>query len=142
MREIECLIAVAAADVDVLAKYGELLCQVAVKLRQVVEAGGGIDALVAPHLKGMGATAGNPQIQTVRLAGNCFADFHQFVDESRIAAVHAAVHLDHALGHLRFYRVPVRGLLKERKEIGGAANKVEIAAVEDLQLKLDPYGEP
>jgi hypothetical protein len=57
VHQVNRVVARAAADVDVLAENGELLREVTVKIGQMLEARGRINALLAPLLKRMGTAA-------------------------------------------------------------------------------------
>ena len=78
MQQEHGIVAMRAADVDVLAEHGELLGEVAVQIGQVLEARPVVDLALAPVLEGMGTAAGDQDVEPLCGAAQHTADLQQF----------------------------------------------------------------
>ena len=67
VQQPQRLVRAGASDMDMLAENGELLGQVAIELRKVVEARGIEDGLLSPVLKWVSAAPGEQDAEAVRL---------------------------------------------------------------------------
>ncbi len=137
MGEIHRFIAVGAADVDVLAEYGELLREVAVEAGEVVETLGVVDAAIVPFLEWVRAPARDAEIEPARRGRDGFAHRPKFGEQPRVARLYRRAHLDHAFGDFGLDVSRAAAFRQCAEKIGGAAREVVVARVDDLQLELD-----
>src|SRR5688572_11794854 len=137
MQKPQRLSSVFATDMHVLAKDGELLCQITVQTRDVPKARPIINLAVIPALKRMRATACNFDIEPIGAGDQCVAHRYQLRHQRGERTMHRRADFQHALGDFRLDLSGKRLLRYERNQVRRAARQITGAAIDQLQLELD-----
>ena len=141
MQQKQGFVRTGTAHVHMLPEHGELLGQVTVQPRQVLETRSGKNALLEPALERMGAAPGNLDVQPVAARHQCVANVLQLRQKRPVAGVDAGGDLDHALRHFRRDHARKRCTAQKLQQIIGAAGQVKIVGIDQLQLQLDAQRE-
>ena len=137
LHPLHGVVTIRAADMNMLAKHGELLGQITIQLGHQPVARLRIDALVGPLLERMGATAAQAQIQPVGMAQQHGANAGQLGQHGVHIMVNPRADLDHAFGDFWLDFASGRRLtVHQLHQVRRATGQVVITAVDDLQLQL------
>jgi len=141
MRQIQRIVAIRHANVDVLTKHREGLGQIAVFFMQMEEALARRNALFVPMLERMRATTGDIDIEMLGTAIQRRAQALQFFDQFIHAGMNAGIEFDHALRHFQLDLLLQITRRNPGQQVHGIAGQVVVAPVDQLQFQLDPHGE-
>src|SRR5688500_483635 len=130
MHEMERLIRTRAPDVDMLPKYGELLCKLAAQFRHVMEARCIEHRLRARVLEWMSASSCHRYIEKRPRIGNDITEGTQLRDAWRIFLLHRSIYFNHAAGHFRLDFAWMRAFCNAAQYVGRGGRQVVIVATE------------
>src|SRR5690349_4448175 len=137
VRHANRSIAAFAADMDMLAEYGELLREIPVQVVNVLVARRVEDALVMPLLERMRAAAGDPDVEPARLAYQRVANGFELGERAAVSALDRGADLDHRFRELGFDLAGVRDVFDQFEEIPARPGQIVVAGVQNLELELD-----
>src|SRR5450830_53030 len=140
MRQIQRIVTIGHADMNMLAEHGEGLGQIAVFFVQIKKSLTWRDPLFVPMLERMCSTAGDINIEmlgaTIERSTQAFQFFNQVIDTS----MNTGVQLNHALRHFQLDLLLQIAWRNPGQQINGIAGEVVIAPVDQLQFQLDAHG--
>ena len=138
MQQEQRLVARGAADVHVLAEDGELLGQVAVQRRHLLEARLGEDAAARDQCwNGWVPPPHTPTLRRVAGRHQRVADLAQLRQQAVVAGLHVGRHLDHAFGDLGHHVAGKAAPRQQVQHVGAGVDQVEVAQADQLQFQLD-----